>query len=126
MGHWEGDRLVVTTGGYNDRTWLDSDGHPHTESLRTIERLHRRDFGHLEIAETFEDPKAYARAWTVRVRGDFMPDSDLLEYVCNENEKDRAHLVGKASDVKGVEVPPEILAKYAGGQNPVQYTPHSL
>ena len=57
---------MVTTAGYKDRTWLDAAGHPHTESLRTVERLHRRDFGHLEIAETFDDPKAYVRPWTVR------------------------------------------------------------
>jgi len=114
VGHWEDDTLVVTTGGYNDRTWLDYTGHPHTEALRTTERLHRKDFGHLEIAETFDDPKAYARSWMVRVTGDLMPDSDLIEYVCNENEKDSAHLVGKASDEKGVEVAPEILARYAG------------
>ncbi|HEY7334462.1 MAG TPA: hypothetical protein VH639_06235 [Bryobacteraceae bacterium] len=114
IGHWEGDTLVVATAGYNDRTWLDYAGHPHTESLRTIEQFHRRDFGHLEIAETFEDPKAYAHPWTVKVTGDLMRDSDLLEYVCNENEKDSAHLVGKASDVRSVEVAPEILARYAG------------
>jgi hypothetical protein len=114
VGHWEGDTLVAVTAGYNDRTWLDYAGHPHTEALRTTERFHRRDFGHLEITETFDDPKAYARPWTVKVTGDLTPDSDLLEYVCNENNKDVAHLVGKASDEKGLEVAPEILAKYAG------------
>src|SRR5215472_3415853 len=114
VGHWEDDTLVVTTAGYNDRTWLDYAGHPHTESLRTIERFHRKDFGHLEITETFDDPKTYARPWTVKATGNLMPDSDLLEYVCNENEKDSAHMVGKASDLKAVEVAPEVLAKYAG------------
>jgi len=114
VGHWEGDTHVVTTTGYNDRTWLDSAGHPHTEALRTTERFHRRDFGHLELTETFDDPKAYARPWTVKVTADLIPDSDLLEYVCNENERDSAHLVGKASDEKSVEVAPEVLAKYAG------------
>jgi len=117
VGDWEGDTLVVTTAGYNDRTWLDGGGHPHTESLRTTERFHRKDFGHLEITEKFDDPKAYARPWTVKVTGDLMPDSDLLEYVCNENNKDILHLVGKASDAKGVEgveVAPEILARYVG------------
>jgi hypothetical protein len=114
VGHWEGDTLVVATAGYNDRTWLDNAGHPHTEALRTIERFHRNDFGRLEITETFDDPNAFARPWTGKATGNLMPDSDLLEYVCNENNKDIAHLVGKASDVKGVEVPPEILAKYAG------------
>src|SRR5215467_3469287 len=115
VGHWEGDTLVIVTAGYNDRTWL-FDGLPHTESLRTTERFHRKDFGHLEITETFDDPKAYAHPWTVRVSGDLMADSDLIEYVCNENEKDSAHLVGKASDLKSiaVEAAPEILAKYPG------------
>ena len=114
VGHWEDDTLVVTTAGYNERTWLDLGGHPHTESLRTIERFQRNDFGHLEITEMFDDPKAYARAWTVKVTAQLMADSDLLEYVCNENEKDSAHMVGKASDEKAVEVAPEVLAKYAG------------
>jgi hypothetical protein len=114
VGHWEGDTLVVATAGYNDRTWLDNAGHPHTEALRTIERFHRNDFGRLEITETFDDPNAFARPWTVKATGNLTPDSDLLEYVCNENNKDIAHLVGKASDAKGVEVAPEILAKYAG------------
>jgi hypothetical protein len=115
VGHWEGDTLVIVTTGYNDRTWLVG-GLPHTESLRTTERFHRKDFGHLEISETFDDPKAFARAWTVNVTGDLMADSDLLEYVCNESERDSAHLVGKASDLKSiaVEVAPEILAKYPG------------
>jgi len=111
VGHWEGDTLVVTTAGYNDRTWLDAGGHPHTEALRTTERIHRRDLGHLEITQTFDDPKVYTRAWTVKVTGDLMPDSDLLEYVCNENNKGSAHLVGKAI---AIEVAPEVVAKYAG------------
>jgi hypothetical protein len=114
VGHWEGDTLVAATAGYNDRTWLDSAGHPHTEALRTIERFHRNDFGHLEITETFDDPNAFTRPCTVKVTGELTADSDLLEYVCNENNKDIPHLVGKASDVKGVEVASEILTKYAG------------
>jgi len=114
VGHWEGDTLVVVTAGYNDRTWLDADGHPHTESLRTTERFYRKDFGHLELSETFDDPKAYARPWTVKVTGELRPDTDLLEYVCNENEKDSAHMVGRASDLKSIEVAPEVLARYVG------------
>ena len=115
VGHWEGDTLVIVTTGYNDRTWLVG-GLPHTESLRTTERFHRKDFGHLEIAETFDDPKAFTRPWTVQAPGSLMPDSDLLEHVCNESESDSAHLVGKASDLKSiaVEVAPEILARYVG------------
>ena len=116
VGRWEGDTLVVTTAGYNDRTWLDYAGHPHTESLRTTERFHRKDFGHLDLIETFDDPKAYERPWTVKVTGDLVPDSDLLECVCSENNKDISHLVGKAADAKSaaVEVAPEILARYTG------------
>jgi hypothetical protein len=114
VGHWEGDVLVVVTAGYNDRTWLDAAGHPHTESLRTTERFYRKDFGHLELSETFDDPMAYAKPWTVNVRADLRPDTDLLEYICNENEKDGAHMVGKASDLKSVDVAPEVLTKYAG------------
>jgi len=115
VGHWEGDTLVIVTTGYNDRTRLFR-GLPHTEALRTTERFHRKDFGHLEITETFDDPKAFARPWTVQAPGNLMPDSDLLEWVCNESESDSAHLVGKASDLKSiaVEVAPEILAKYPG------------
>jgi hypothetical protein len=114
VGHWEGDTLVVVTAGYNDRTWLDAEGHPHTESLRTTERFSRKDFGHLELSETFEDPKAYAKPWTVNVTGDLRADSDLLEYVCKENEKDSAHMIGRVSDLKPIEVAPEVLTKYAG------------
>ena len=67
VGHWDGDTLVVESSGFNDRTWL-LDGYPHTEALRMTERYRRTDFGHLEIAVTFQDPGAYSKAWTVPVR----------------------------------------------------------
>jgi hypothetical protein len=114
VGHWEGDTLVIETAGFNDRTWLDDDGRPHTEALRVTERLQRKDFGHMQITRTFVDPGALLEPWTVPVKLEVDPDHELLEYVCNENEKDRVHLVGKASDVKSVKIAPEILAKYAG------------
>jgi len=114
VGHWEGDTLVIVTAGFNDRTWLDDDGRPHTEALRVTERLHRTDYGHMQITRTFVDPGALLEPWTVPVKLELDPDHELLEYVCNENEKDRVHLVGKASDVKGIKVAPEILAKYVG------------
>ncbi len=114
VGHWEGDTLVIVTAGFNDRTWLDDDGRPHTEALRVTERLHRSDYGHMQITRTFVDPGAFLEPWTVPVKLELDPDHQLLEYVCNENEKDRVHLVGKASDVKSVKVAPAILAKYAG------------
>jgi hypothetical protein len=114
VGHWEGDTLVIESAGFNDRTWLDFEGHPHTEALHVTERLRRPDFGHLEIRRTLVDPEAFAGAWTVPVKLELDADTGPLEYVCNENERDRPHLVGKASDVKSVKVASEILSKYVG------------
>ena len=120
VGHWEGETLVVESNGFNDRTWLDRNGHPHTEALRITERYRRKDFGHLELEETLEDPAVYAKPWTVTVQAQLAADTELIEYVCNENPKTltgrEQHWVGKASDDKKseVKVAPEILAKYAG------------
>src|SRR5262245_5916423 len=116
VGRWEGDTLVVESIGFKDRSWLDFGGHPHTEELRITERLRRRDFGHIDLQETFHDPQVYARPWTIDLHVDLVTDTELLEYVCHENEKDYQHLVGKASDEKknAVKVAPEILAKYVG------------
>jgi hypothetical protein len=116
VGHWEGGTLVVESFGFNDRTWLDRDGHPHTEALRMTERYRRRDFGHLEIEITLNDPAVYARPWTVALSAELAADTELLESVCNESKKSLEHWVGKASDDKKAEakVAPEILAKYAG------------
>ena len=116
VGHWEGGTLVVESFGFNDRTWLDRDGHPHTEALRTTERYRRRDFGHLDIEITLNDPAAYARAWTVALSAELAADTEMLESVCNESSAGREHWVGKASDAKKseVRVAAEILARYAG------------
>jgi hypothetical protein len=116
VGRWDGDTLVVESFGFNDRTWLDHDGHPHTEALRMTERYHRRDFGHLELEVTLSDPGAYAKPWTVAVRAELAADTEMIEWVCNENGRGVQHWVGKASDErKGeVQVAPEILAKYVG------------
>jgi hypothetical protein len=114
VGHWEEDTLVIESAGFNDRTWLDFEGHPHTEALRVTERLRRPDFGHLEIRKTLADPGALVEPWTVPVYLELNADNDPLEYVCNENERDRPHLVGKASDDKSVAVAPEALSKYVG------------
>src|SRR6266567_8033064 len=65
VGHWDGDTLVVESTGFNERSWLDMGGHPHTDSLRTTERYRRTSFGHMDLQVTFDDPKAYARPWTV-------------------------------------------------------------
>jgi hypothetical protein len=116
VGRWDGDTLVVESFGFNDRTWLDHDGHPHTEALRMTERYRRRDFGHLELEVTLSDPGAYAKPWTVAVRAELAPDTEMIEWVCNENGRGVQHWVGKASDErKGeVQVAPEILSKYVG------------
>ena len=113
-GHWEGDTLVIESAGYNDRTWIDGEGHPHTEALRVTERLRRPDFGHLEIQKTFADRGALMETWTVPLNLELEPDWDPLEYVCNENERDSHHLVGKASDEKTITVSAAILSKYVG------------
>jgi len=113
-GHWDRDTLVVETAGFNDKTWLDAFGHPHSEALRVTERYRRRDFGHLDLQVTLDDPGAYAKPWTVSAGGVFAADTELLEYVCAENEKDHPHLVGRTSEEKKVVVSPEILASYAG------------
>ncbi len=92
VGRWEGDTLVVDTIGLNDRAWLDSIGHPRSEAMHIIERYHRNDFGHMDLEVTFNDPKYYTRPFTIKTGLRLIPDSDILENVCAENEKDRAHL----------------------------------
>jgi len=118
VGRWEGDTLVVTTAGYNDRTSLDLGGHPHTESLRLTERFHRRDSGHMDLQVTVEDPKAYTKPWTLPIDLVLIPDGELIEYVC-ENERDKQHLVGKR--VEEFSVPASILAKYVGRYDTPQF-----
>jgi hypothetical protein len=91
VGRWEGDTLVVETAGFNDRTWLDAMGHPHSEDLRVTERYRRRDFGHMDVQVTFDDPKMYSKPFSIKFTQRLLADSDILEFFCNENEKDRAH-----------------------------------
>jgi hypothetical protein len=117
VGHWEGDTLVIETNGYNDRTWLDRNGHPHSAALRTTERYRRKDFGHMEVSMTLNDPAVYARPWTVSMEAKLAADTELIEYVCQEAAQSALdHWAGKASDDEkaAVEVAAAILAKYAG------------
>jgi hypothetical protein len=93
VARWEGNTLAVETAGLNDRAWLDGFGHPRSESMQITERYTRRDFGHMDLEITFNDPKYYTRPFSIKTGLRLMPDGDLLEYVCNENEKDRARLV---------------------------------
>jgi hypothetical protein len=109
IGRWEGDTLVITTAGFNDSGWLDSAGHPQTESLRITERLRRRDFGHMDFEMTIDDPKVFTKPFTIKAERLLAPDTDLLEDVC-ENERDRPHLSGDT----GIRLRPELVASYAG------------
>jgi hypothetical protein len=95
IGHWEGETLVIDTVGFDDRSWLDSAGHPHTEMMHVIERFRRPDFGHLEIEITIDDPGAYAKPWKITRASELDAGDDIGEYVCTENEKDVEHMVGK-------------------------------
>lgn len=85
----------METTGFNDKTWLDGLGHPHTEAMRTTERYRRLDFGHMEIQITIDDSKAYAQPWTATIGAELLTNTDLIEYVCVENEKSLQHLVGQ-------------------------------
>ncbi len=90
-GRWEGDELVVETIGLHEESWLDAMGHPHSSSLRVVERFRRPDAGQLEIETTIDDPDAYAHPITYTVTATAMPDDELLEYFCTENERSSAH-----------------------------------
>jgi hypothetical protein len=92
---WDGDTLVVETIGLNDGQWLDRAGSPLTSAARIIEKFRRPNFGTLEIQMTVNDPKAYTKPWTIELTQRLAPDTELLDYICLENEKDDAHLVGK-------------------------------
>jgi hypothetical protein len=110
VGHWEGDTLVVTTAGFNDTSWLDVEGHPHTEALRITERFHRRDFGHMDLDVTIDDPKAFTRQFSLKIPKTLAPDTELLETIC-ENDRSVPHMLGGTQTTR---LAPEILSKYAG------------
>jgi hypothetical protein len=92
VGKWERDTLVVETAGFNDKTWLDAMGHPHSEALRIVERYRRLDFGHMDVEMTFDDSLMYTKPFTIKFTQELQADADIFEYYCNENEKDRAHI----------------------------------
>jgi hypothetical protein len=112
VGRWDGDTLVVDSFGFNDRTWLDARGLPHTEALRTTERYRRRTVGLLQVELTVTDPGAFADSWTLKYELRFQPDTEMLESLC----EDKTRWIGRGSDAErgAVAVPPEILAKYVG------------
>jgi hypothetical protein len=93
-GRWDGDTLIVETSGFNDKTWLDTErGHPATESLHVTEHFRRRNFGTLEVVATIDDPKAYTKPWTTKVQKmNLQLNTDILEFICAENERDQSHM----------------------------------
>ncbi|HEX4278141.1 MAG TPA: hypothetical protein VHZ74_22460 [Bryobacteraceae bacterium] len=112
VGHWEDGTLVVETAGFNDKTWLDMVGHPHSERLRVTEKFRRTDFGHMQVQVTYDDPETMTRPLTISVAVNYAADGDMLEYVCNEDEQDTKHLVGTA---KAAAHPnPALLDRYVG------------
>jgi hypothetical protein len=114
--HWENDVFVIETNGYNDKSWLDYLGHPHSDLLHMTERLCRTDFGHMMLDVTFEDPKYYLKPISAHFTLTYQADTDMIEYVCAENERDDKHLIGAVSDEKKheVQVPETTLALYDG------------
>jgi hypothetical protein len=95
IGIWDGDTLMVDTVGFNDKFWFDMAGHPHTTQLHVIERYHRRDFGNLEIGITIQDPGTYSKPWVIQRVSTLETEIEMSEYICNENNSDVLHLVGK-------------------------------
>jgi len=114
VGSWDGETLVVETMGFNDKSTVGRPAYPHSEDLRITERYHRRDFGHVDLEMKVEDPKAFLRPWTINAELVFEPDTEMLEFVCNENEKDRQHFVVTQDTGNQMHVDVAVLAKYAG------------
>jgi hypothetical protein len=96
VGRWEGDTLVVDTSGFNDMSWLDKRGTGHTEEMRVEERFRRRDYGHLDLTITVTDPKVFTQPIRYSVVEELLPDTDVFEHYCLENEKDDPHFPGRA------------------------------
>ena len=92
VGRWEGDTLVIQTTGFKEEGWLDNAGHPRGQSMLITERLRRRDFGHVDLEIRYDDPKYYTRPFTNKTTLNLIPDSDIIEFVCTENERDMEHL----------------------------------
>jgi hypothetical protein len=95
VGRWEGDTLVVDSVGFNDLFWFDFAGHPHTEKLHVTERYTRPDLGTLTYEVTVDDPGAYTKPFVMHGQSSLQPNTELMEYICNENNQDVPHIVGK-------------------------------
>lgn len=95
VGRWDGDTFVVESTGSNGKGWLDTNGHPVTDVLHVTEKYRRKDFGHMDVEITIDDPKAYTKSWTIHENPELQPDTELIEYICEENNRDIGHFVGK-------------------------------
>jgi len=95
VGHWDGDTLVVETTGFRDDVWLDVNGSPLTNKGSMIEKFRRPTYGKLDIEVTIDDPSAYTKPYTVAVHQQIMLNTELIEFICSENEKSDTHLTGK-------------------------------
>ena len=113
VGRWEGDTLVVESNGYTDRSWLDWDGHPHTEALRITERYTRRDFGHIDVNVSMVDPTAYPNGIRFTMPMKFRPDTELIEAFCENNAASLAR-ISKTAPAQIVDVPAATLSGYVG------------
>jgi len=101
IGKWDGNTLVVDTVGFNDKFWFDYKGHPHTEKLHTVERYTRTDMGNMTIEVTIDDPGAYTKPFTTTGRAKMMAGTELLEYICQEDNFDLQHINGPAQGPGG-------------------------
>ena len=95
VGRWQGDTFVAETSGFNGKPWLDQAGYPASDALRITERFRRRDFGHMDLEMVIDDRKMYTKPWSIFSELVLQADTELLEFICEENEKDSALLTGK-------------------------------
>jgi hypothetical protein len=95
IGKWDADTFVVESNGFNGKGWLDTNGHPVTDALHVTERYRRKDFGHMDVEITIDDSKAYTKPWTIHENPELQADTELIEYICEENNRDVGHFVGK-------------------------------
>jgi hypothetical protein len=103
VAHWDGDTLVIESNGFNNRTWLDASGHPHGEKLNVTEKLTRTDFNNIKVETTIDDPEYYTKPWTAITGITWTPNrtgpftmrgGEILEYICQENNRDIVHVKG--------------------------------
>jgi hypothetical protein len=94
IGHWEGDTLVVQTTAFQEPGWIDEEGTPISDTGKLTERFRRLNYGTLQIEMTVDDPKTFTRAWSFKLNQALMPDTELIEFVCLENNTSVKHLVG--------------------------------